>query len=99
HADAAAFEVLQGRDAGIATGHEALAVEEGRRRELEADAGVARAGPGGVADQHVDFAGLHRREALLGGEGTILDLVGVTEDSCGYCLAEVDVEAFELAFG
>ena len=49
-----------------------------------------------VAAEHVDLAGLQRREALLGRERRVLDRLGIAEHGRSYDLAEVDVEALRL---
>ena len=52
----------------------ALAVIIGDAGEVGAERGIARQRPGGVARQHVDFAGLQRGEAVLGRQRHELDL-------------------------
>ncbi len=77
--------------------HEALAVEEGDGRKFEPERGVARQRPGGVARQHVDFAGLQGGEAVLGGQRHELDLGGIVENGGRDGAAEIDVEAGPVA--
>ena len=72
--------------------HEALAVIEHDRREIEAELGVALQRVGRVARQHVDFARLQRREALLRGQRHVFDLLGIAEHGGGDRLADIDVE-------
>jgi len=79
--------------------HEALAVEIIDTGEVEAERGVARAGPGGVAREHVDLARLQGGEAVLGGERHELDLLRIVENRRGDGAAEVDVETGPVALG
>src|SRR5690606_27898551 len=97
HADRAALEVGEGVDARVLADHEALAVGVGGRGEVGAPGGVAAAGPGRVADVHVDLAGLQGGRAVAGGEGTVDVGVGVTGQGCCEGLAEVVVEADVIA--
>jgi hypothetical protein len=53
----------------------------------------------GVADQDVDLARGQGREPLVGGEGRVLDRVGIAEHRGGHDLAELDVEARVVAPG
>src|SRR5690606_18197425 len=78
---------------------EALAVVVGHAGEVEAHGRVTRAGPGGVARQHVDIAGLQRGEALLGGQRAVLDLGGIAEHGSSHRTAHVHVDAHVVAFG
>ena len=73
--------------------HEALAVVVVDAGEVQAERGVARRGPGGVAGQHVDLARLQRGEAVLRGQRHELDLGRIVEDRRRQRLAEIDVEA------
>jgi hypothetical protein len=85
---------LEGRgDVELLADHEALAVIIVDAREVQAERRVARHRPGGVADEHVHFAGLERREAVLGGQRHELHLGRVVEDGRGDCAADIDVEA------
>src|SRR5690606_17759833 len=77
--------------------HEALAIVIVDGAEIEAELAVAAGAPGRVAREHVDFAGLQRREAVLGGEGRVFHLGGVAEDCGRYSLAEIDVETGPVA--
>ena len=95
-ADGRAVQILEARGLDVGVDHHPLAVVERRRREV-APAGVAADRPGGVADQDVNLAGLERRTALVGGEGTELDRFGVAEDGGRHGAAEVGVEAGVLA--
>ena len=65
--------------------------------EVKTEAGVAGEGPGGVARQDVDFAGLQGGEALLGGERRVAVFLGVAEERRGDGSAEIDVDAAPLA--
>src|SRR5690606_20310071 len=67
--------------------------------EVEAEAGIATDGPGGVARQDVDLAGLQRRKALLGSERRIADLGRIAEYRGRDGAAHVDVDATPHAFG
>ena len=77
--------------------HEALAVIIGDAGEVGAERGVARQRPGGVARQHVDFAGLQRREAVLGRQRHELDLGRIVEDGRRDRAADIDVEPGPVA--
>src|SRR5687767_15390270 len=73
--------------------HEALADVVVHADEVEAEAGVAGDGPGGVAREDVDLARLHRGEALLRGQRGVAHLVRIAEYRRGDRAAEVDVDA------
>ena len=60
-------------------------------------AAVAAGGPGGVTDQHVDLTGLECRETLRCDERRDFEGGRVAENGGGDDLAEVDVEAAEVA--
>src|SRR4051795_1510049 len=77
--------------------HETLPVIISHAGEVGAERGIARDGPGGVARQHVDFAGLQRREAVLGGERHVFDLGRIVEDRPGDRAADVDVKPGPVA--
>ena len=53
----------------------------------------------GVADQHVDLAGLQHREADLGGGADVFDLLGIAEHGRGDRPAIGDVEPLPFAGG
>ena len=93
HADRGAVQLLGALHVEAAVHHEALAVVVVHADEVEAEAGVARDGPGGVARQDVHFARLQRGEALLRGERRVAHLVGVAEHRGGDRAAQVDVDA------
>ena len=76
---------------------EALAVEEADGGEVQPVGGVAPLGPGDGADQHVDLAGLQRRQPRRGGQRHPADLGGVAERGGGDGAAEVVVDAAVLA--
>jgi hypothetical protein len=97
HADRGAVQLLRALHVELAMHHEALAIVVIHADEVEAEARVARDGPGGVARQDVDFAGLQRGEALLRGEGRVAHLVRVAEDGGGDRAAQVDIEALPYA--
>ncbi|MNE32298.1 hypothetical protein D3C80_1259040 [compost metagenome] len=88
----------------LGTGHpellvnqEALAVVIVGAGEVQAQTGVARTGPGGVARQHIDFAGLQRGEALLGSQRAVFDLGRIAKQGSSHCAAYIDVEAEIIA--
>ncbi len=99
HADRGAVEIVDRLHAERLLHHDALAVIVVDDGEDEAELGVARHRPGGVAREHVDLARLQRGEALLGVERGVLHLGGVAEDRRGDRLAVVDVEAGPVAVG
>jgi hypothetical protein len=51
--------------------------------QVEAQLGIPGQGPGRVAHQHVDLAGLQDGKALLGGGRAILDLFRIAKDGRG----------------
>ncbi len=92
-ADRRAVELRGAGDARGLLHHKALPVVVDHAREIEAERGVARHGPGGVARKHVHLAGLQRGETVLGVERAIFDLGLVAEDGGGDRLAEIDIDA------
>src|SRR5690606_23214259 len=91
-ADGGAVQFLGAGNPQLLVHQEALTVVVGHAGEVQAQCRIARAGPGGVARQDVDFAGLQRGEALLGGQRAVLALAGVTEDRGCNSAADVDVQ-------
>ena len=77
--------------------HEALAVKESDGGEIESERGIARQGPGGVARQHVDLAGLQRGEAILRRQRHELDLGRIVENRSRNGATKIDVEAGPIA--
>ena len=97
HADGGAVELLGAFHVQLLRHHEALAVVVVHAGEIEAEAGVARQRPGGVARQDVDLARLQRGEALLRGERREAHLRRVAEHGGRDGAADVDVEPLPLA--
>ena len=73
--------------------HEALAVIIHDAGEFESERGVAAHRPCRVARQDIDFAGLQRREALLGGQRRELHFLCIVEDRGSHGAAEIDIHA------
>ena len=71
----------------------ALAVEVVDAGEIQTERRITRRGPGGISSEHVDIAGLQRREAVPRGQRHKLDLVRVIEDCSGKGTTEIDIEA------
>ena len=92
HADRGAVELERRIHLQRLAHHEALAVVVVDAGEVQAERGVARRGPGGVAHQHVDLARLQRGEAVLGRQRHEFDFAGVVEDGRGDGAADIDVE-------
>ena len=67
-ADGRAIELLGAGHAQLVVDQKADAVVIGHAGKHQAHAGIARAGPGGVARDQVDFSRLQRGETLLGGQ-------------------------------
>ena len=67
HADRRAVQILGAFDAEFLRHHEALAVIEHDRREIEAERGIALQSVGCVVGQQIDLARLQSGEALLRG--------------------------------
>ena len=97
HADGSALELLGALDLALDRHHEALAVVVGDAGEVQAERGIARQRPGGVARQHVDLARLQRGEALLRVQRHELDLGAVTQHGGGNGAADVDVQTGPVA--
>ena len=77
--------------------HEALAVIVSDGRKIEPERGIARQGPGGVARQHIDLAGLQSREAVLRRQRHVLDLARIVENFGRDGAAEIDVDTGPIA--
>ncbi len=97
HADGGVVELERRIHLQRLAHQEALAVVIVDRREVQAERGVARGGPGGVARQHVDVAGLQRGEAVLRGQRDELHLGRIVEDRGRERAAEIDIEAGPVA--
>ncbi len=97
HAHGGVVELERRADFEGPAHHEALAVVERDGGEIEPERGVARQGPGGVARQHVDLAGLQRGETILRRQRHELDFGRIVENRRRDGAAEIDVEAGPIA--
>ncbi len=88
-----------GTEAVARTAHQLLTVVVGGRTEVHAHLGVTALGPGAVAHEHVDIAGLDGGEALGGGQRDELDGIGIAEHGGGDGTAVVGVDAGDRAVG
>src|SRR5262249_6556560 len=96
-ADGGAVELLGALHAELLRHHEALAVVVDDGREVEAEIGLARERRGRVAREHVDLAGLERREPVLAGGRHVLDLLGIAQHGRGDRTADLGIETRVLA--
>src|SRR5688572_878400 len=99
HADSGTVQLLRALHVELAMHHEALAVVVVHADKVQAEARIARDGPGGVARENVDFARLKRGEALLRRERRVAHLVRVAEHRGRDRAAKIDVKAFPDALG
>ncbi len=97
HAHDQAREIFEALEARIGRHHHPLTVVEVGLQERGPLCTVSGGGPGGVPHEHVDLAGLERREAVVGLEVDELHRFGVTQDRSRDHPAEVGVEAHVLA--
>ncbi len=97
HAHRGVVELERRADLERFAHHEALAIVKRDRRKIEPKRGIARQRPGGVARQHVDLAGLQRREAILRRQRHVFDLGRVVENRRRDGAAKIDVEAGPIA--
>ena len=97
HADRGVVELERGIYFQRFAHHKSLAVVEIHRRKVDAEGGIALHGPGGVARQDVDLAGLQRREAVGGNERHEFDLGRIVENCGGEGPAEIDVKSGPVA--
>src|SRR6516225_4162032 len=97
NADRGAVQFLGAFDTELLRQHEALAIVEHHRAEIQAEIGVALQRPGRVVRQDVDFARLQRGEALHRTQGHVFDLFRIARDRRLDRLADIDVEAGVLA--
>ena len=97
HAHGGVVELKRRADLEGSAHHEALAVIERDGRKIEPERGIARQGPGGVARQHVDLAGLQRGETVLRCQRYEFDFGRVVENRRRDGAAEIDVEAGPIA--
>src|SRR6185503_5302054 len=97
HAHRGAVELPRALHVELSVDHEALSVVVVHADEIEAEARVAREGPGGVAREYIDLARLDRGEALLRGERRVAHLARVAEHRRSHRAAEVDVDAAPYA--
>ena len=97
HADRGVVELERRAHLEHLAHHKTLAVVIGDGGKIDAQRGVARHGPGGVAGQHIDLARLQRREAIGGSERHELDFGRVVEDRRRDGAAEIDVKTGPVA--
>ncbi|MNE28118.1 hypothetical protein D3C80_1215480 [compost metagenome] len=97
HADRRALELLGALHLGLGRHHEALAVIEHDGRESQAHGSVARQRHRRIARQHVHFAGLQGREALLRRQRHPFDFLRIAQQRGRDGLAHVHVQACPLA--
>jgi len=97
HADGRTIKLLCGCYARAFLHHEALTVIEIDAGEGEAERALTRHGPGGVARQDIQFAGLQHGEALHGGIGHKAHLRGITQQRSGNGAAGIHIQATEFA--
>ena len=91
------IELTCRRNAQISPNHETLTIVVIHSDEIETKIVVTGEGPGGVADQNVDFASGQRGEAGLGGQRNKLNRLRVAECRSSDCPAQRDVEALHIA--
>ena len=96
-ADGGALQVLQLLHAGVFLHDKALAVIEIDRTLAQAERDAAQIGLRRVAVEHIDFAGLQRGKAILGGQRDIAHLGGIAEHGGRERATIVDVESLVIA--
>ncbi|MNI51567.1 hypothetical protein D3C73_1062980 [compost metagenome] len=97
HADGGAVEFLGAFHAQLLVDQDALAVIEAGGHGGQPQGRVARLGQRDGAQQHIDFAGLQRGEALLGRQRRAFEFGRITEHGRRHRAADVHVHAFPFA--
>ena len=95
--DGSTIQLLGAADAQVFVDQKALAVVIVNAGKVNAQLGVPAGGPGGIARQHINLAGLQGGQAFLGIERNVLHLAGIVEDGSGNAPAQIHIQPFPYA--